>query len=79
LADWLIGVFNIAAANNDGIACYRGPAGYNANHGGWLRGGTYDAPVLNQSSIDLSPAVDKTLGWVYPSSVLVQVNVSALP
>ncbi len=68
-----------ASVNNDGVTCYSGPAGYNANHGGWLRSGTYDAPVLNQSSIDLSPAVDKALGWVYPSSGLVQVNVSALP
>ncbi len=68
-----------ASVNNDGIACYGGPAGYNANNGGWLRGGTYDAPVLNQSSIDVSPAVDKALGWTYPSSGLVQVYVGGLP
>ncbi len=68
-----------ASVNSDGIACYSGPAGYNANNGGWLRGGTYDAPVLNQSSIDVSPAVDKALGWTYPSSGLVQVYVGGLP
>jgi hypothetical protein len=68
-----------ASVNNDGIACYSGSTAYNANHGGWLRGGTYDSPVLNQSSVDLSPAVNKALGWVYPSSGLVQVNVSGLP
>jgi hypothetical protein len=68
-----------ASVNADGITCYSGPAGYNANNGGWLRGGTYDAPVLNQSSIDVSPAVDKALGWTYPSSGLVQVYVGGLP
>jgi hypothetical protein len=68
-----------ASVNHDGITCASGSAGYNANHGGWLRGGTYDTPVLNQSSIDLSPGVNKALGWVYPSSGLVQVTISALP
>jgi hypothetical protein len=68
-----------ASVNNDGITCSGGPAGYNRNAGGWLRGGTYNAPVLNQSSIDVSPAVDKALGWTYPSSGLVQVYVGGLP
>lgn len=68
-----------ASVNADGITCYSGPTGYNANNGGWLRSSTYDAPVLNQSSIDLSPAVDKALGWTYPSSGLVQVYVGGLP
>lgn len=68
-----------ASVNADGITCYGGPTGYNANHGGWLRSSAYDAPILNQSSIDLSPAVDKALGWTYPSSGLVQVYVGGLP
>ena len=69
----------VASANNDGITCGGGPIGYNAHNGRWLRGGTYDKGITNQSSIDLSPAVDKALGWKYPSSGLIQVNVSALP
>ena len=69
----------LASANKDGITCGGGPNGYNAHNGGWLRGGTYDKGITNQSSIDLSPAVDKALGWTYPSSGLIQVNVSALP
>ena len=69
-----------AAINNDGISCAgNAPGTYNGNHGAWLRDGTNDAPVLNQASIDLSPAVDAALGWVYPSSGLVQVNVATLP
>jgi hypothetical protein len=68
-----------ASVNMDGITCYSGSTGYNANNGGWLRSSTYDAPVLNQSSIDLSPAVDKALGWIYPSSGVVQVYVGGLP
>jgi hypothetical protein len=67
-----------ASKNNDGINCSSG-SGYNNYNGGWLRNNTYNSPVLNQSSIDVSPAVDKALGWVYPSSGLVQVTVSALP
>ena len=69
----------VASINNDGIACSGGPNGYNAHNGGWLRQGTFDQGITNQSSIDLSPAVDKALGWTYPSSGLIQVNVSALP
>jgi hypothetical protein len=69
----------VASLNNDGITCGGGPNGYNAHNGGWLRSGTYDQGISNQSSIDLSPAVNKALGWQYPSSGLVQVNVSALP
>jgi hypothetical protein len=68
-----------ASLNNDGITCGGGPDGYNAHNGGWLRGGSYDQGIANQSSIDLSPGVDKALGWTYPSSGLIKVNVSALP
>src|SRR6266581_2087682 len=70
---------SVASVNNDGMTCGGGPDGYNAHNGGWLRGGTYDKGITNQSSIDVSPAVDKALGWTYPSSGLIQVNVSALP
>ncbi len=68
-----------ASLNNDGMTCGGGADGYNAHNGGWLREGSYDQGITNQSSIDLSPAVDKALGWTYPSSGLIQVNVSALP
>ncbi len=68
-----------ASLNNDGITCGGGADGYNANNGGWLREGNYNSGISNQSSIDLSPAVDKALGWTYPSSGLVQVNVGTLP
>ena len=70
---------SVASVNNDGITCGGGLFGYNAHNGGWLRGGTLDKGIANQSSIDLSPAVNKALGWVYPSSGLIDVNVSALP
>ena len=69
----------VASVNNDGISCGGGPDGYNASNGGWLRGGTYDKGITNQSGVDLSPGVDKALGWTYPSSGLIKVNVSALP
>ena len=69
---------SFASVNNDGAPCGV-PNGYNAHNGGWLRNSTYDKGITNQSSIDLSPAVDKALGWTYPSSGLVQVDVSALP
>ena len=69
----------VASVNNDAITCGGGPIGYNANNGGWLRAGTFDKGITNQSSIDLSPAVNNALGWVYPSSGLINVNVSALP
>src|SRR6266566_4061319 len=69
----------VASVNNDRITCGGGPIGYNANNGGWLRAGTFDKGITNQSSIDLSPAVNKALGWVYPSSGLIKVNVSGLP
>lgn len=68
-----------SAVNSDGITCYSGTSPYNNTNGGWLRGGTYDSGITNQSSIDLSPAVDKALGWVYPSSGLVQVMIGGLP
>ncbi len=68
-----------ASKNSDGITCYNGASGYNNTDGGWLRNNTYNAGITNQSSIDVSPAVDKALGWVYPSSGLVQVTVSSLP
>lgn len=70
---------SVASVNNDGITCDGGPNGYNAHNGDWLRSGTYNKGITNQSSIDLSPAVDKALGWVYPSSGLIQVDMSALP
>ncbi len=70
---------SLAAVNNDGITCGGGPDGYNASNGGWLREDAYDEDITNQSSIDLSPAVDQALGWTYPSSGLIQVNVSGLP
>jgi len=68
-----------ASKNSDGITCYGGTSPYNTANGSWLRNNTYNAGVTNQSSIDLSPAVDKALGWTYPSSGLVQVTVSSLP
>lgn len=69
-----------AAINNDHSPCAgSAPTGYNGNHGAWLRDGTNDNPILNQSSIDLSPAVDAALGWTYPSSGLVSVNTATLP
>lgn len=68
-----------AAANSDGMSCYSGASSYNNTNGGWLRDGTYDSGITNQSSIDLSPAVDNALGWVYPSSGLVLVTISSLP
>lgn len=68
-----------AAANSDGMSCYSGASSYNNANGGWLRDGTYDSGITNQSSIDLSPAVDNALGWVYPSSGLVLVTISSLP
>ena len=67
-----------ASINNDGMTC-GGATGYNGNNGAWLREANYDTPILNQASIDLSPAVDAALGWTYPSSGLVQVNVGRLP
>jgi len=70
---------SVASVNRDGITCGGGLIGYNAHNGGWLRGGTFDKGIANQASIDLSPAVNKALGWVYPSSGLIHVNVSALP
>ncbi len=68
-----------ATANSNGVTCYTGASQYNKGNGGWLRDGTYDSNIANQSSIDMSPAVDKALGWIYPSSGLVLVSVSALP
>lgn len=68
-----------ASVNSDGVTCYNGTSPYNNTNGGWLRDSMYDTGITNQSSIDLSPAVDKALGWVYPSSGLVLVTVSALP
>lgn len=68
-----------ASVNSDGMTCYASPGQYNGGNGGWLRGGTYDAPIANQSSVDLSPAMDRALGWTYPSSGLVQLYVGGLP
>lgn len=70
---------SVASINDDGLRCGGGPSGYNGNVGTWLRGNTADAPILNQSSIDLSPALDNALGWTYPSSGLVQVTTAGLP
>jgi hypothetical protein len=67
-----------ASSNANVVTCYSG-ALYNNGNGAWLRDNTFDSGITNQSSIDLSPAVDKALGWVYPSSGLVQVTVGALP
>lgn len=68
-----------ASTNDDGIVCANNTRGYNASNGAWLRDGTRDAPILNQSSVDLSPALDQALGWTYPSSGLVQVGIRGLP
>jgi hypothetical protein len=68
-----------ASVNNDNVACATPYSGYNANNGAWLRGGSYDGPVLNQAGIDLGPAEDTALGWTWPSSGYVQVNTSRLP
>jgi hypothetical protein len=68
-----------ASRNANGITCYSGATPYNAGNGGWLRNATYNAGITNQASVDISPAVDKALGWTYPSSGLVEVTVSALP
>jgi hypothetical protein len=69
----------VASINDRGMACGGGPSSYNANNGSWLREDMYDNPILNQASIDLSPAMDTALGWTYPSSGLVEVDVSGLP
>ena len=62
-----------------GFDCASGLAGYNANAGAWNRNDNFDHPITNQSAIDLSPAVDAALGWTYPSSGFIVVNVSRLP
>ncbi|HEX9039183.1 MAG TPA: hypothetical protein VF808_19540 [Ktedonobacterales bacterium] len=67
-----------ASTNADGVTCYPGTSAYNGNNSGWARNGTYNV-VLNQSSIDLSPAVNAAIGWTYPSSGLVLVTISGLP
>jgi hypothetical protein len=69
-----------ASINDDGRACAGdAPHTYNGNQGAWLREGVHDGPILNQSSVDLSPAVDAALGWTYPSSGLVVTDTSNLP
>ena len=55
------------------------PGSNNAHAASWLRGGSYDAPVLTQPGIDLGPSVDRALGWRWPSSGFVSVNVARLP
>lgn len=67
-----------ASINGDGMGCAN-TTGYNANAGAWLRDGTANISIQNQSSIDLSPALDQALGWTYPSSGLVQVSIRGLP
>lgn len=66
-----------ASINDDRATC--AVSNYNGHSSTWLRGDSYNAPVLNQASIDLSPGMDAALGWVYPSSGFVLVNVSRLP
>lgn len=68
-----------ASINDDAFNCAPGLASYNANAGAWARNGSFNDPILNQSAIDLSPAVDAALGWTYPSSGFIVVNVSRLP
>ncbi len=68
-----------ASFNSDNLACTPGTGTYNQTNGAWDRSGLYDQSVSNQASIDLSPAVDKALGWTYPASGLVQVVVGTLP
>jgi hypothetical protein len=68
-----------ASTNDDGFNCAPCLAGYNANAGAWGRNGAFNAPILNQSAIDLSPAVDAALGWPYPSSGFIVVTTSRLP
>lgn len=69
-----------ASINNDGWNCAGAfPQNYNGNNGAWLRDGTSNAPVLNQSAIDLSPGVNQLLGWTYPSSGYIIVNTWQLP
>ncbi|HEV2456935.1 MAG TPA: hypothetical protein VGS80_01110, partial [Ktedonobacterales bacterium] len=68
-----------ASVNYDGVVCGGYPGGYNAHNGAWLRDGAYNSPVLTQSAIDLSPQVDQALGWTWPSSGFIKVNVGGLP
>ncbi|HEV8192723.1 MAG TPA: hypothetical protein VGP82_14760 [Ktedonobacterales bacterium] len=66
-----------ASINDDGSIC--AVSGYNDHNSTWLRDDTFNAPILNQASIDLSPGMDSALGWVYPSSGFILVNTSRLP
>ncbi len=66
-----------AATNYDYYSCADALRPYNGNNGSWTRSG-YNAPVINQSAIDLSPGVDAALGWTYPSNGFVQVNLSRI-
>lgn len=68
-----------ASSVDNGMACATAFANYNGNNGAWLRDGTFQGPILNQSAIDLSPAVNTALGWTYPSSGFIQVDVARLP
>jgi hypothetical protein len=68
-----------ASVTDDGFNCAPGLAGYNAHAGAWGRNNAFNAPITNQSAIDLSPAVDAALGWTYPSSGFIVVTVSRLP
>ena len=68
-----------ASTNNDNVSCAASFPNYNAHAGAWLRGGTYGNPIVNQAGIDLSPGVDAALGWTWPSSGFVGVNLSRLP
>jgi hypothetical protein len=68
-----------ASINDDGFNCAGGLTGYNAHAGAWVRNGTFNNPILNQSAIDLGPAVDAALGWTYPSSGFIVVTLWRLP
>lgn len=69
-----------ASVNNDAWTCAGSfPQNYNGNNGAWLRDGTHDTSILNQSAIDLSPGVNTLLGWTYPSSGYIIVNTWQLP
>jgi hypothetical protein len=68
-----------ASVNDDHATCAAPYASYNTHAASWLRGWSYDDPVLNQSGIDLGPSVDRALGWRWPSSDFVSVNVARLP
>jgi hypothetical protein len=68
-----------ASAVDQNVPCATAFANYNGNNGAWLRDGSYQSSINNQSAIDLSPAVGDALGWTWPASGFIQVNVARLP